>query len=87
MKILLFVNPFENAFFCFEDFTFRAAPRIRDIFPRGSDSDSIFRISFQGIINIMTFEAYPSYHNCLIQSGQFTFRKITNCMNIFSIQF
>ena len=57
---MLFINPFENSFFCFEDFTFRAVPGVRDVFPRCSGRYTLLGISFQGIINVVTFETYAS---------------------------
>ena len=75
-RYLLFINPFENAFFCFEDFTFRAAPGVRDIFPRGSRSYSIFGIAFQRIIDVMAFETYASYHTCRLRHGLFNSKDI-----------
>jgi hypothetical protein len=69
-ETMLFFNLFENTFFCFENFTFRASPRIRDFFPRGAGGYSMFRVSLKRIIDIMTFKAYPSDRSFLSQSGQ-----------------
>jgi hypothetical protein len=59
-KKILFIEGLENAFFSFQDFTFRAMPLIRDILPRCSGRYSMFRISFQWIIYVVTFETYAS---------------------------
>jgi hypothetical protein len=49
---------FENAFFCFEDFTFRTTPGIGDIFPDCARRNSVFRISLYRIIDVMAFETH-----------------------------
>jgi hypothetical protein len=59
MSAGLIFNPFENSFFCLENFTFRASPGIRDVFPCSTRCYSIFGIPFERIINVMAFEAYP----------------------------
>lgn len=60
-KIILFVNRFKNAFFCFEDFTFRAVPGVRNILPCCTRLYTLLGISFQGIIDVVAFETYASY--------------------------
>jgi hypothetical protein len=82
---VLFVNLFENAFFCFEDFTFRAVPGIRNILPCCTRLYALLGISFQGIIDIMTFETYASYHLFRLFHGQFNSKK--NCTLYFLIFF
>jgi hypothetical protein len=57
----LFITSFKHAFFCLEDFTFRAAPGIRNVFKTGSGTNSGFWISFYRIIDIVTFKADPSF--------------------------
>jgi len=57
----LFITSFKYTFFCLEDFTFRAAPGIRNVFKTGSGTNSGFWISFYRIIDIVTFKADPSF--------------------------
>jgi hypothetical protein len=56
----LFIKRLEHTFFCFQDFTFRAMPCVRDILPRCSRRYTLLGISFEGIIDVMTFETYAS---------------------------
>ena len=57
----LFVNFFKYTFFYLEDFTFRAAPCIRNVFKTRATADSCFWIPFFGIIDIVTFKTDPSF--------------------------
>lgn len=57
----LFINFFKYTFFYLEDFTFRAAPGIRNFFKTRATTDSGFWIPFFGIINIVTFKTNPTF--------------------------
>ena len=59
------IKALEDAFFGFEDLAFRAAPGIRDIFPKGSRGDPVFRVALCGIVNPVTFEADPAGIFCI----------------------
>jgi hypothetical protein len=82
-KNVLVINPFENTFFCFEDFTFRATPRVRDVFPCCSGGYSVFRIAFYRIIDVMAFEAHASYHSYRLRHGQFRSKDSSGCLLLF----
>ena len=60
-KKKLFIYFFKYTFFYLEDFTFRAAPGIRNIFKTRVTADSGFWIPFFGIINIVTFKTNPTF--------------------------
>ena len=57
----LFICFFKYTFFYLEDFTFRAAPGIRNIFKTRATADSGFWIPFFWIIDIVTFKTDPSF--------------------------
>ncbi len=60
----LFVQSFKNSLFCFENFTFRALPGIRNVFPGSAWWNTLPGISFQGIIYVVAFETNISGHCC-----------------------
>jgi len=59
----LFVQSFKHTFFCLENFTFRALPCVRNVFPCSAWWNTLFRISFQGIVYVVAFETHISSHN------------------------
>ena len=58
----LFIKSFKHTFFCLENPTFRALPGVRDIFPCSAGWNSMFWISFQGVVYIVAFETHISGH-------------------------
>ena len=79
----LFVKQFENTFFCFEDFTFRAMPPIRDILPCCIRWYILLGISFQRIINIVTFETHASDIFFCLCHDRFIPKTIARCNHLF----
>ena len=82
-KKILFIKRLEHTFFCLQDFTFRAMPCVRDILPRCSRRYTLPGITFQRVINVVTFETYASYIFFWLCHDQFNSKDSAGCLLIF----
>ena len=66
----------KTSFFCFEDFTFRTVPGVRNILSCCTKLYTLLGISFQGIVDVMAFETFASYHLFWLFHCHFNSKKI-----------